>query len=61
MSLLHEDCPVLPADHVTSEKGTGLVHTAPAHGHEDFKVAKKHGLEYVRPCHMSDDSFHTFI
>ncbi|XP_064600010.1 isoleucine--tRNA ligase, mitochondrial-like [Liolophura sinensis] len=57
MPLLQEDCPVLPADHVTSEKGTGLVHTAPAHGHDDFKVAKKHGLEYV--CIVDDDGCYT--
>ncbi|XP_067937829.1 isoleucine--tRNA ligase, mitochondrial-like isoform X2 [Watersipora subatra] len=37
-------CPLLPAEHVTSDVGTGLVHTAPAHGHDDFKVALKHGL-----------------
>lgn len=28
--------PVIPADHVTTDSGTGLVHTAPAHGVEDF-------------------------
>jgi isoleucyl-tRNA synthetase len=31
----------LPGDHVTLETGTGLVHTAPAHGLEDFDVCKK--------------------
>ncbi|XP_053673887.1 isoleucine--tRNA ligase, mitochondrial [Anopheles nili] len=30
--------PFLPAAHVKAEKGTGLVHTAPAHGPEDFLV-----------------------
>ncbi|XP_050068503.1 isoleucine--tRNA ligase, mitochondrial [Anopheles maculipalpis] len=30
--------PFLPASHVKAEKGTGLVHTAPAHGPEDFLV-----------------------
>lgn len=29
-------CPVLAAKHVTAESGTGLVHTAPAHGPEDY-------------------------
>ncbi|NXS41104.1 SYIM protein, partial [Balaeniceps rex] len=28
--------PLLPANHVTMAKGTGLVHTAPAHGMEDY-------------------------
>uniref|UniRef100_A0A182SAV3 isoleucine--tRNA ligase n=1 Tax=Anopheles maculatus TaxID=74869 RepID=A0A182SAV3_9DIPT len=37
---LHRDklLPFLPASHVKAEKGTGLVHTAPAHGPEDFLV-----------------------
>ncbi|XP_060102467.1 isoleucine--tRNA ligase, mitochondrial [Heteronotia binoei] len=36
--------PLLPADHVTMSKGTGLVHTAPAHGMEDYSVASHHQL-----------------
>ncbi|XP_015280848.1 PREDICTED: isoleucine--tRNA ligase, mitochondrial isoform X2 [Gekko japonicus] len=36
--------PLLPADHVTMSKGTGLVHTAPAHGMEDYSVASLHQL-----------------
>ncbi|XP_075451694.1 isoleucine--tRNA ligase, mitochondrial isoform X2 [Ascaphus truei] len=36
--------PLLPANHVTMAKGTGLVHTAPAHGIEDFSVASHHKL-----------------
>ncbi|XP_030642225.1 isoleucine--tRNA ligase, mitochondrial [Chanos chanos] len=31
--------PLLPANHVTMAKGTGLVHTAPAHGMDDYSVA----------------------
>jgi isoleucyl-tRNA synthetase len=30
--------PLLPADHVTDDAGTGFVHTAPGHGREDFDV-----------------------
>ncbi len=30
--------PLLPADHVTDDTGTGFVHTAPGHGREDFDV-----------------------
>ncbi|MFY9837840.1 MAG: class I tRNA ligase family protein, partial [Xanthobacteraceae bacterium] len=30
--------PLLPADHVTEDAGTGFVHTAPGHGREDFDV-----------------------
>jgi isoleucyl-tRNA synthetase len=40
-------CPVLPASHVTMESGTGLVHTAPAHGMEDYIVGKEYGLDLV--------------
>lgn len=36
--------PFLPASHVSSQDGTGLVHTAPAHGFDDYTVAKKHNL-----------------
>ena len=30
--------PMLPGDHVTADAGTGFVHTAPAHGEDDFDV-----------------------
>ncbi|NXR09004.1 SYIM protein, partial [Semnornis frantzii] len=39
--------PLLPANHVTMSKGTGLVHTAPAHGMEDYSVASHHQLPTV--------------
>jgi isoleucyl-tRNA synthetase len=39
------DVPLLPGDHVTIDAGTGLVHTAPGHGLEDFDVGKKFNLE----------------
>lgn len=39
-------CPLLAAAHATL-KGTGLVHTAPAHGPEDFLVALKNKLPVV--------------
>jgi isoleucyl-tRNA synthetase len=41
--------PFVPADHVTLERGTGLVHTAPGHGPEDFVVGRKFGLEVANP------------
>jgi isoleucyl-tRNA synthetase len=37
------------AEHVTVESGTGLVHTAPAHGVEDFQVGVKYGLPLDQP------------
>jgi len=39
------DVPLLAGDHVTTETGTGLVHTAPGHGVEDFAVGQAYGLE----------------
>ena len=41
--------PVLLGDHVTTEGGTGLVHTAPGHGQDDFIVGKKNGLDIYCP------------
>jgi len=38
----------LAGDHVTADKGTGLIHTAPAYGHEDFLIALKHKIPVVR-------------
>jgi isoleucyl-tRNA synthetase len=36
-------------EHVSAEDGTGAVHTAPAHGVEDFVVGQKYGLGVVNP------------
>ena len=38
------DIPLILGDHVSAEDGTGLVHTAPGHGQEDFVVGQKYGL-----------------
>jgi isoleucyl-tRNA synthetase len=43
----------LPADYVTLEQGTGLVHTAPGHGADDFNTGKKYDLPVDAPV---DDS-----
>ena len=37
------------ADYVTMEDGTGVVHTAPGHGKEDFESGQKYGLEILAP------------
>ncbi|XP_060879352.1 isoleucine--tRNA ligase, mitochondrial [Metopolophium dirhodum] len=42
----------LEGDHVTIDKGTGLVHTAPAYGHEDFLIALKHKVPIE--CHVDE-------
>ncbi len=36
--------PVILGDHVTTDAGTGFVHTAPDHGAEDFAVGLKYGI-----------------
>jgi len=41
--------PIITGDHVTVDAGTGLVHTAPAHGEDDFRVCKQHGIEGENP------------
>jgi isoleucyl-tRNA synthetase len=41
--------PAVLGDHVTTESGTGVVHTAPGHGQEDFAVGQKYGLEVANP------------
>lgn len=41
--------PVILGDHVTTETGTGAVHTAPGHGQDDFVVGNKYGLEVYNP------------
>ena len=38
------DVPMLPADYVTTEQGTGLVHIAPGHGAEDYLLGIAHGV-----------------
>ncbi len=39
------DAPLLAADYVTTDQGTGFVHIAPAHGEEDFALGRAHGIE----------------
>jgi isoleucyl-tRNA synthetase len=36
-------------EHVTTDQGTGAVHTAPGHGQEDFQVGQHYGLEVLCP------------
>ena len=41
--------PVILGDHVTTEAGTGAVHTAPAHGVEDFAVGRQYNIGVSNP------------
>ncbi|MGB7596180.1 MAG: isoleucine--tRNA ligase [Gallionella sp.] len=45
--------PIICGDHVTLEAGTGLVHTAPAHGLDDYFVGQKYDLPTDNP--VGDD------
>ncbi|WP_342539774.1 isoleucine--tRNA ligase [Heyndrickxia sp. FSL K6-6286] len=47
--LYDRDSLVILGDHVTTESGTGCVHTAPGHGEDDFLVGKKYGLDVLCP------------
>jgi isoleucyl-tRNA synthetase len=41
--------PLLLADYVTLDAGTGLVHTAPGHGADDYSLGQAHGLDTFAP------------
>lgn len=43
------DSIVMLGKHVTTDAGTGCVHTAPGHGEDDFYVGKEYGLEALSP------------
>lgn len=45
--------PLILGDHVTLDVGTGFVHTAPAHGVDDFAVAKKYNIDIYNPVGAS--------
>ena len=57
LSTIHPDSPLaefflrprpfLPGEFVTTDSGTGLVHTAPDHGEDDFDLCKAHGINPV--------------
>ena len=53
LASLHEGyarpSPLFFADHVSLAEGTGVVHTAPGHGAEDFEVGRREGLEVLNP------------
>lgn len=40
---------VVGGDYITTEAGTGLVHTAPGHGQEDYVTGLKYGLPLLSP------------
>ncbi|MGP1597431.1 isoleucine--tRNA ligase [Peptoanaerobacter stomatis] len=48
---------VMLGDFVTTEDGTGIVHTAPAFGEDDYKVSKKYNMPVLNP--VGDDGKYT--
>ena len=46
---------VIGGDYITTESGTGLVHTAPGHGQDDFIVGQRYGLEVFCPVDGKGD------
>jgi len=40
---------IFAADFVTADAGTGLVHIAPGHGHDDYQLGQQHGLPVLAP------------
>ena len=46
---IERQSPVILADYVTLEQGTGCVHTAPGHGPDDFEMGVKYGLPIINP------------
>ncbi len=50
------ESPVVAADYVTLEDGTGLVHTAPGHGVDDYNTGLREGLDIYCPV-LGDGSY----
>jgi isoleucyl-tRNA synthetase len=46
---MDRESPLILGNHVTLEQGTGLVHTAPGHGLEDYEMGLKYGLDIYNP------------
>ena len=50
---IDRDVPIVQADYVTTDSGTGCVHTAPGHGQDDYVTGLKYDLEIY--CPVGDD------
>ncbi len=55
---LDRDSLGINGDHVTLEQGTGAVHTAPGHGHEDYVAGRHYGLPTYCPVDAEGRFFH---
>ncbi len=54
------EVPFLPGGHVTVDAGTGLVHTAPSHGADDFDLGRAHGIPATETV-TEDGSYHVSV
>ena len=52
-----EIMPVLSADYVTADTGTGVVHIAPSYGMEDYQLCKAHGIDPFDVLDPSGNSY----
>lgn len=66
MQLIHpfanRNVPLILANHVTTDSGTGCVHTAPAHGPDDYNVGIQYKLPLINPvlsngCYTEDTPY----
>ncbi len=55
--LYNRPSPIIFGKHVTTEAGTGCVHTAPGHGVEDFHAAQEYGIEIL--CPVDNKGYYT--
>ncbi len=64
LKLIHpfykKNVPIICGDHVTLDAGTGLVHTAPAHGLEDYAVGMRYQLPVDNPVN-EEGRFYSFV
>ncbi|MCZ8520807.1 MULTISPECIES: isoleucine--tRNA ligase [Paenibacillus] len=44
---------VVDADYVSDTSGTGMVHLAPAHGEDDYRTCREHGLDFVNTVNLA--------
>ncbi|MCK8827622.1 isoleucine--tRNA ligase [Natroniella acetigena] len=49
--------PLILGEHVTLEQGSGCVHTAPGHGHDDYVICQEYDIEVYAP--MNDQGYFT--
>ncbi len=55
--LYQREAPLILSRHVTLGQGTGCVHIAPGHGHEDFELGEEYQLEVMNP--LDDQGYFT--